>query len=167
MGHDRVVLATAHGTAGTIRMVAIVAGSSAAIYGFLIVMMRLLSRRQLGQLTVVDLVVVLVLGSAVETAMIHGDTSLPAGLTAAATLLAMNRALTWIFLRSDRLSHLVNGGPLLLVHAGKPIEQHLRGVGMTEADLAESLRARGYADLDRVREVVLETDGSISALPSG
>ena len=158
------MLVAAAGLTHTVRSLAIVAGSSAAIYGFLIVMMRLLSRRQLGQLTVVDLVVVLVLGSAVETAMIHGDTSLPAGLTAVATLLVMNRALTWIFLRSRRLSHLVNGGPILLVHDGKPVREHLRRVGMSEADLAEALRARGFTGPDQVKEAVLETDGSISAI---
>src|ERR1700730_10048897 len=99
----------------------VVAATTAAIYLFLTASMRLLSRRQLGQLTVVDLVVVLVLGSSVETAMIHGDTSLPAGLVSATTLLATNRALTWAFGRSERLSRLVGAGPVLVVHDGRPV----------------------------------------------
>ncbi len=57
-----------------------VAGSTAVIYLFLLVLLRIFGRRQLGQLTAVDLVVVLTLGSAVETSMIHGNTSLVAGL---------------------------------------------------------------------------------------
>src|SRR5229473_6522292 len=80
-----------------VRSIAIVAGSTAAIYLFLLVLLRLFGRRQLGQLTVIDLVVVLLLGSAVETAMIHGDVSLPAGLASAATLLVLNRILTVVF----------------------------------------------------------------------
>jgi uncharacterized membrane protein YcaP (DUF421 family) len=145
----------------------VVAGTTALIYLFLTVTMRLLSRRQLGQLTVIDLVVVLVLGSSVETAMIHGDTSLPAGLVSAATLLALNRALTWVFLRSERLNHIVNGGPVLLVHQGHPVEEHLRKVGMTREDLMAALRGRGYDGTAGVGEAVLETDGTVTVLPAG
>jgi uncharacterized membrane protein YcaP (DUF421 family) len=141
-----------------------VAGSTAAIYLFLIVTLRLVGRRQLGQLTVIDLVVVLALGSAVETAMIHGNTSLAAGFVSAGTLLAFNRALTWAFLRSPRLSHLVNGGPILLVHDGTVIEEHLRRVGITQPDLDAALRSRGFGDSSGVREAVLETDGSITVV---
>src|SRR5579863_9759084 len=119
-------------------------GSTAAIYLFLVGALRLLSRRQLGQLTVIDLVVVLLLGSAVETAMIHGNTSLPVGLASAGTLLIVNRVLTVVFLRSRRLSHLVNGGPFLLVHDGRVLDEHLVRSGMTRADLIEALRARGF-----------------------
>src|SRR5712675_98688 len=70
----------AAGLPAEVRSIAIVAGSTAVIYLFLIVLLRLFGRRQLGQLTVIDLVVVLTLGSAVETSLIHGDVSLPAGL---------------------------------------------------------------------------------------
>ena len=131
---------------------------------FLIAGLRLVGRRQLGQLTVLDLVVVLLLGSAVETAMIHGDLSLQAGLTSAATLLVLNRAMTTIFLHSGRFNHLVNGGPILLIHNGRVVEEHLRRVGFSRADLDEGLRSRGYLDPADIREAVLETDGSISVI---
>jgi uncharacterized membrane protein YcaP (DUF421 family) len=131
---------------------------------FLIVALRVFGRRQTGQLTVIDLVVVLLLGSAVDTAMIRGDTTLPVGLTSAATLLVMNRVLSWVFLQSNRLSHLVNGGPVLLVHDGAVVEEHLRWAGMTCEDLAESLWARGYDSVERVRTAVLETDGTVSVV---
>ena len=140
------------------------AGSTAAVYVFLVVGLRLLSRRQLGQLTVIDLIVVLVLGSAVETAMIHGDTSLLVGLASAATLLIVNGALTLALRRSKGLNHLVNGGPVLLVNHGRIVHDHLVRVGMTEADLAEALRARGFSGTDGVRAAVLETDGTVSVI---
>jgi len=141
------------------------AGSTAFIYLFLTAALRLLGRRQLGQLSVIDLVVVLVLGSAVETAMIHGNTSLPVGLVSAATLLALNWSLTRLFLRWRRFDHLVNGGPILLVNRGRVVDEHLRRVGMTAADLAEALRARGFDGPDGVRAAVLETDGSVTVVP--
>jgi uncharacterized membrane protein YcaP (DUF421 family) len=150
----------------TAASLALVAGSTAGIYLFLILLLRLFGRRQLGQLTVIDLIVVLVLGSAVETAMIHGDLSLPAGLTSATTLLVVNRLLTWVFLRSRRLRHLVGGGPILLVENGSLIQDHLQRAGLTSADVAEAVRGRGYEDLSEVKFAVLETDGEVTVVPT-
>jgi len=144
---------------------AIVAGTTTTIYLFLIVMLRLFGRRELGQLSVVDLIVVLILGSAVETAMIHGNLTLPAGLTSAATLLVVNKLLTLLFLRSKRLRHLVGGGPILLVHDGKLVAVHCHRVGMTPNDVTEACRGRGYDDLSHVRFAVLETDGEVTVIP--
>jgi uncharacterized membrane protein YcaP (DUF421 family) len=150
---------------GTVASLAIVAGSTAVIYLFLIVLLRLFGRRELGQLSVIDLIVVLILGSAVETSMIHGNLTLPAGLTSASTLLVLNKLLTLIFLRSKRLRHLVGGGPILLVHDGKVVTEHLSRVGMTPADLAEAIRGRGYDDLSKVRFAVFEADGEVTVVP--
>ena len=142
----------------------IVAGTTAFIYLFLITILRLAGRRQLAQLSALDLIVVLLLGSAVETAMIHGDLSLAAGLVSAGTLIVLNRLLSWVFLKSPRLSQLVNGGPILLVHHGRVLDGHLRRVGLTRPDLDAALRGRGFADPVGVRDAVLETDGSISVV---
>lgn len=149
----------------TVVSLAIVAGATAVVYLFLIVLLRLFGRRELGQLSVIDLIVVLILGSAVETAMIHGNLTLPAGLTSAATLLVVNKGLTLVFLRSKRLRHLVGGGPILLVHDGKMVAEHCHRVGMSPADVAEAVRSRGYADLADVRFAVLETDGEVTVVP--
>ena len=158
------VSAVAPSPSGALAMLE-VGGATALIYLFLIVALRLVARRQLGQLTVVDLVVVLVLGSSVETAMIHGNTSLPAGLVSAGTLLVLNRLLTWLFLRSRGLSHLVNGGPVLLVHDGQVIDDHLRRVGMTSLDVLAALRGRGFDGTPGVGSAVLETDGTVTVVP--
>jgi uncharacterized membrane protein YcaP (DUF421 family) len=157
---------TVHGAthSTSVPVLLIVAGTTACIYLFLIVILRVFGRRQLAQLSVLDFVVVLLLGSAVETAMIHGDLSLPAGLVSAGTLLVLNRLLTWAFLRSPRLSQLVNGGPILLVHDGRVLDGHLRRVGLTRPDLDASLRGRGYESPADVRAAVLETDGTISVV---
>ena len=136
--------------------------STAALYLLLCAALRFLGRRQLGQLTVIDLVVILLLGSAVETAMIHGNTSLPVGLASAATLLILNGVLTRVFLRLPSLSHLVNGGPVLLVNRGRVVEEHLVRVGMTDDDLLEALRSRGFEGPAGVKVAVLETYGTVS-----
>jgi uncharacterized membrane protein YcaP (DUF421 family) len=69
-----------------------------------------------------------------------------------------------VFLRFPRLSHLVNGGPILLIHDGHAIYSHLRRVGLTGPDLEAALRARGYDGLAAVNDAVLETDGTISVV---
>jgi len=143
----------------------VAAGCTAVLYLFLVVAMRLFSRRQLGQLTVIDLAVVLLLGSAVETAMIHGNTSLAVGLTSAATLLLLNKLMTMVFLRWQRLRQLVNGGPMLLAKDGALIDEQLHQIGMTAADVSEGIRSQGYETLERTKFVILETDGTFSVIP--
>jgi uncharacterized membrane protein YcaP (DUF421 family) len=144
---------------------AVVALQTLVIYLFLILGLRFLGRRQMGQLNAIDLVVIIVLGSAVETSMIAGNTSLVAGLVSAGTLLLVNRLVAALFLRSKRLRHLVEGVPVLLVHDGRFVEEHLRRVGLTEADLLEAIREREKAGLEGVRFAVLETNGEITVVP--
>jgi uncharacterized membrane protein YcaP (DUF421 family) len=134
------------------------------LYTFLIVMLRVVGRRQMGQLTVVDLTIIILLGSAVETAMIAGNTSLLAGLVSAATLLVANRLLALVLGRSRRLRHLVAGDPILLVHNGQFVEEHLKRMGLLESEVLTAIRERGCGGLEEVRFAVLEPDGSINVV---
>jgi uncharacterized membrane protein YcaP (DUF421 family) len=149
----------------TLASLATVAGTTTAVYVFLIVLLRLFGRRELEQLTVIDLIVVLILGSAVETAMIHGNLTLPAGLTSAGTLLVDNKILTLVFLRSARFRHLVGGGPILIVDDGHVVAGHLRRAAMTADDVAQAIRGKGYDDLAEVKFAVLETNGEVTVVP--
>ena len=135
-----------------------------AIYLFLIAGLRLVGRRQLGQLTVIDLIIIIIMGSAVETAMVAANTSLAAGLVSAGTLLVANWSLTRVLGRSKRFRHLVHSGPLLLINYGHVIEDHLRRAGLTHADLLEVLREHEHVDSADVKFAVLEADGTISVL---
>lgn len=137
------------------------------IYLYLILLVRLFGRRQLGQLTVIDLLVIVLLGSAVETAMINGNTALRAGLASAATLLLVNFLLAKLFLRFKRLRHLVGSGPLLVVHDGHFVEENLKRAGLTEDDVREALRGREQSDVAKVRFAILEVDGTINVVPRG
>lgn len=135
------------------------------IYLFLILMLRCAARRQMGQLTVVDLVIIILLGSAVETAMVHGDTTLQTGIVCAATLLLLNRTFCWLLGFSRRARHLVQGGPMVLIHDGQFVEEHLRRAGLTNADVMEALREREQGDVAGIRFAVLDVDGSINVIP--
>jgi len=137
---------------------------TAVIYTFLILMLRFAGRRQLGQLTTIDLVIIILLGSAVETAMVNGNTSLPAGLACATTLLLLNRLISRLLLRSRRLRHLIDNGPMVLIHDGKFMDEHLRRAGLTRSDVMEALREREEGDVTQVRFAVLEVDGTINVV---
>ena len=134
------------------------------IYLYLVVLVRVFGRRQLGQLTVIDLLVIILLGSTVETAMIHGDTSLGAGMLSAAVLLLTNFILTKIFFRFRRLRHLVGSEPMILVHDGQFVESTLKRVGLTEDDVLQALRGREQEGIENVRFAVLETDGTVNVI---
>ncbi len=135
------------------------------IYLFLILVLSLRSQRQISELGSTELVIIMVLGSSVETAMVAGDLSLLAGLTSAATLLVSNRLLSLVMERWPGLRRLVVGRPILLVHNGRILFKHLRAAGLTEDDLLEGMRERGYDNLAQVRLAILEIDGTISVLP--
>jgi uncharacterized membrane protein YcaP (DUF421 family) len=137
------------------------------IYLFLVVMFRLVGRRQLGQLNAIDLVIIIVMGSAVETSMVAGNTSLAAGLVCASTLLFVNRLIAFLMLRSRRWRHIVAGNPILLIKDGHFLEEHLRRAGMTQEDVIEALREREEARVEDVKFAVLELDGGITVIPRG
>ncbi|MGE5141542.1 MAG: DUF421 domain-containing protein [Rudaea sp.] len=134
------------------------------IYVFLIFVMSLLGRRQSSELSLTELVVIMVIGSSVETSMIGGDTSLQAGLVSAATLLAANRALSSLMQRHAWLRHVVVGRPIILVHNGRILNKNIREAGLSPDDVLEGVRERGYDGLADVRLAVLEMDGTISVV---
>lgn len=150
---------------GAVASLLTVAGQTLAIYLFLVVGLASLGRRLTTQLTSLELIVLLILGSAVETAMVARNTSLPAGLVSAATLLLANALLTALLRRSSTLRRWIVRGPILLVHDGRIIRSHLSRAGLTDAEVLEAVRERGYASLDQIRYAYLETDGSVGVIP--
>lgn len=147
------------------RLLVEVAISTFVIYAFLILAIRLIGRRSLAQLSALDLIVVILLGSAVETAMVQANTSIKAGLVSATVLLVVNRVVTLGMMKSKKLRHLVGGGPVLIVEHGRFVEERMWRVGLTEADVRAALRAREIGSIEEVRYAVLETDGRINVVP--
>src|SRR5437899_12591890 len=95
-----------------------IAGKTAVIYLFLVAGLRLLGKRELGQMNIYDLVLVIVLANAVQNAMVGDDTTLPGGLVAAATLLILNRLFSLLLRRSRKVERAMVGQPLLILNHG-------------------------------------------------
>ncbi len=142
-------------------------GRTAVVYLVVLVGLRLAGKREIGQLTVFDLVVLLLLSNAVQNAMVGADSSLLGGLIAAVVLLLLNAGVAQLRLRSTRLRHLVEGTPTVLVLHGQIILQGMQQEGLDEEMLEAALREHGVAKVSEVEVAVLETDGSISVVPAG
>ena len=140
---------------------------TAGVYVVILIGLRLAGKREIGQMTVFDLVVLLLLANAVQNAMVGPDTSLTGGLLAAVVLLLLNALVARLRLRWPVLRRIVEGSPTLLVLHGEVIADHLRREGLDQDTLEAALREHGVADLSGVEMAVLEIDGSIRVVPVG
>lgn len=138
---------------------------SLAVYVAVVLGLRLVGKRQLGQMTLPDLVVVLLIANAVQNAMVGPDVSLGGGLVSAATLLVANVVVSRLRLASPAFGRLVEGSPTLLIHDGAYVEDHLRREGIAREEVESILREHGIADVTSVRVAYLEPDGAISVVP--
>jgi uncharacterized membrane protein YcaP (DUF421 family) len=142
-----------------------IAVRTALVYIAVFVGLRLAGKRELGQMTVFDLVVVLLIANAVQNAMVGPDFSVQGGVLAAFVLIALNRAVAQLRLRGATWGRLIEGTPTVLVEDGELIEPHLRREGLERAELEMVVREHGVDSLADVKLAVLETDGSISIVP--
>jgi uncharacterized membrane protein YcaP (DUF421 family) len=145
----------------------LIAAKTTVIYLFLIVGLRLLGKRELGQMSLYDLVMIIVLGNAVQNAMINNDNTLVGGLLAATVLLVLNRLFNLLALRSKRFEHLMVGEPVLIVSNGALLARPMRHQGLTVDQVMAALREHGIEDLTQVHMAILEVDGTISVVPRG
>jgi uncharacterized membrane protein YcaP (DUF421 family) len=139
---------------------------TAIVYVALLVSLRLAGKRELGQMTPFDLVVILLVANAVQNAMVGPDTSLTGGLIAAGVLIAGNYGVAEARERLPWLRRAVEGTPTLLINGGKLVTEHLHREGLDEDEVLMAIREHGVAEVKDVRMAVLETDGSISIIPA-
>ena len=135
------------------------------VYGALLLLVRLSGKRSVGQFTPFDMVLLILLGNAVQNSLIGRDVSLVGGLLLAATLIALNYVVGWLAARSRRFDRVVEGKPVRIICDGVLDQEMLRSEGVTEGDVMEALRHNGLDDLADVRSGWIEQDGQISIVP--
>jgi uncharacterized membrane protein YcaP (DUF421 family) len=138
--------------------------SSVIIYLFIIVAIRLFGKKELAQLSVIDLVFILLISNAVQNAMVLGDNSLVGGMIAAGTLFVVNYILKYLQYRFPKFSRALQGDAIMLVYKGVVLESHLRIAKITTNELLEAIREHGVGDVSEVDLAILEVDGNISVL---
>ena len=134
------------------------------IYGFLLVAFRLAGKRQLGQLSPFDLVVLLIISNAVQNALIGRDDSLGGGLVGATVLFLVNGVVAWASSRHRGFERLVESAPTMLVRHGRVCMDNLRRELMSLPELRAALRREGVVSVAEVRYAMLEEDGRVSVI---
>jgi uncharacterized membrane protein YcaP (DUF421 family) len=132
------------------------------VYAFLILILRLTGKRQIGQMSPFDLVLLLVLSNAVQNAMNGGDNTVAAGLILATTLIAFNALVSFLTARSRRMEEWLVGEPEVLIYDGKVIQATLDHEAISLAELQGAMREAGCADFKEVHLATLEMNGQIS-----
>lgn len=138
---------------------------TAIVYAALVLGFRLIGKSRTGQLSTIDLIVLLVISNAVQNAMVGDNVTLIGGLVAAAVILIADRALHFVTERSPRARRAVEGEPTILVENGRLLEARLEHEGVTRSELAMALRQNGLLAVEEARFVYLETTGAISVIP--
>jgi uncharacterized membrane protein YcaP (DUF421 family) len=142
-----------------------VAIRTAIIYVFLVAALRLGGKREVGQLSILELVVLLVVADAVQNSMVGDNTTLWGGLVAGGTLFVLDRSLRALADRYRPVRRALEGEPSLLVRDGRRLTETMRREGVDEGELQAALRAHGVARVEDVALAVLEVDGTMSVVP--
>jgi uncharacterized membrane protein YcaP (DUF421 family) len=132
------------------------------VYIFIVIVLRLTGKRQVGQLAPFDLVLLLVLSNAVQNAMNGGDNSITAGILSATTLIIANGIVGRITFKSKRMERLIEGRPEILIHNGKLFTDIMKKELVTHHELNAALRAAGCACIEEVHYAILENTGQIT-----
>jgi uncharacterized membrane protein YcaP (DUF421 family) len=136
-----------------------------AVYGFLLVLMRVMGKRTLAQVTIFDFVVLLIVSEATQQGMTGNDFSVTNSAILVTTLVVLQRGADKLSDRAPRLNRLLNDVPTVIVENGQPIRDRMAHHDLTEGEVLEEVRkSQGLDGLERVRYAVLERDGSISVM---
>ena len=138
--------------------------STIAVYLFLIIAIRLFGKKELAQLSVFDLVFILLISNVVQNAMTGPDTSLSGGLTGAIALFLVNYTLKFLEFRFPIFSKAIQGEAVMLIFKGKVNRVNLDKVKITMEELIEAIREHGVTTIEEVDLAVFEVDGNISVL---
>jgi uncharacterized membrane protein YcaP (DUF421 family) len=133
-----------------------------AVYVVVLVLVRITGKRTVGQFTPFDLLLVVLLGTAVQNSLIGEDVSLPGGLILATTLIVLNWLLGFASARSHRLDRMIEGEPVVLARNGQVFERVLRRENVSVADFDLAKRKAGCASDADISLAMLETSGEIT-----
>lgn len=132
------------------------------MFAFLFGLLRLMGKRELGQMTSFELVTLVVLGDLIQQAITHNDFSLTGAVLAVSTFAFWGTVLGWVSYRWPRAERWIEGAPRVLVRDGKLIEANMKRDRLTRRELESEMRIAGIARLNDVAWAILEPEGKIS-----
>jgi uncharacterized membrane protein YcaP (DUF421 family) len=138
--------------------------STASVYIFILFVFRIFGKTELAQLSITDLIFVLLISNAVQNAMVGPDTSLYGGLVAAGTLFFINFLFKKLKFNFPQFKKLIEGEPIILIYKGVVKTENCRNSGITEEELLQAIREHGSSSIEEVDSLILESDGNISVV---
>ncbi|MFL6043062.1 MAG: DUF421 domain-containing protein [Gaiellales bacterium] len=135
------------------------------IFLFILLLTRVMGRRELGQLEPFDLIILVVIGDLVQQGVTQDDYSVTGAILVVTTLGLMTVLTSYLNFRLPRLRPVLDGEPIVLVEEGRPIERNMRRERITPEELRAAARLQQISSIDDVRFAVLETNGDISFIP--
>ena len=141
-----------------------VAGGSAALYILIMVCLRVLGKKGLGEISIPDLVLIILIGEAIGS-MIPQENAFLSAIVCIVTLGVINFAIDRAVYRYKKIRDFVEGEPVLVVKDGIALRTNMKKEKMTMENLEEAIRSNGLISIREVKIAVLETDGEISIIP--
>jgi uncharacterized membrane protein YcaP (DUF421 family) len=137
------------------------------IYGFLVIALRAVGKRELGQTNTLDLVVLLLVANAVQNGIIGSDVSVTGAFIGAGVLFVINEALNRTSYAFPWAERALEGQPTKLIQDGMPVKRALLRAGISLTELLAIARRQGFPDLASVQTAILETNGVVSMFRKG
>jgi len=138
--------------------------SSMAVYLFVVIAIRFFGKKELSQLSVIDLVFVLLISNSVQNAMVGSDSTLLGGLVAACSLFITNNLFKRFSYRFPKFNKFIEGELVTLIYDGVPNLKNIANSMITMDELMEAIREHGVSRIEDVNLAILEVDGNISVL---
>jgi uncharacterized membrane protein YcaP (DUF421 family) len=132
------------------------------LYVFIVFVMRVIGRRELSSMTPFDLVLLIILGDAIQQGLTEDDYSVTGAVIAVSTIASLQVFTSYLSFRSERARRIFEGLPIVLVDHGKLVDENLKRERMTADEVAAEMRAKDIGSLDEVEWAILESNGSVS-----
>jgi uncharacterized membrane protein YcaP (DUF421 family) len=133
-------------------------------YFFLLLIVRVLSRRPGAQLTLFEFVIVFLIGGVIILATVGNDRSITNCATAILAVGMMHRLVSWIKSQSPKLGAVIDGTPLVLLKDGEWQTEVMRGMRLNPEDVMAAGRTKGLTSIFQIKYAILERNGAISII---
>lgn len=138
---------------------------AAILYIFIVIIVRVMGKKQIGEMQPTELVLALVIADLSAVPMESLNTPILYGIIPILTLFIIEETLSYIALKSDKARGIIYGKPSVIIEHGKILELELKKLSFNINDLLEQLRLSGFTSVDDVEFAILETNGQLSTIP--
>ena len=135
------------------------------VYVLVLIVFRLMGKRQLGQMQPFELVLTLIIADLATIPMAENSVPVLHGIVPLLTLVTMHYLLTLLTRKSDTLNKVISGKPVIVINPNGVDYEQLKNLNISLDDLFEAIRSCNYFSIDEVQYAIVETNGTVNVLP--